>query len=898
MRNKKLWRKRALAVISCAAITLQPMTAPAADFSAPQETETQESPAVGESPADVETVPQESEENQTGSENESQESDENQNSSGTVLNGNLQAPETETGQAAAREDGQEDSRQTFRTEGHKGPKGEALPQESFSDPDSDFESGFGESASDFNDGETPFADGGEEQAAAQSKNGTCGKNLTWTLENGVLTIDGTGEMDRFYKIVDWFTGELLESNPVPWEDYANSIREVYVKDGVTSIGDTAFADCYNLKKAVIGDSVKKIGQNVFSNDRSLVDLTLGNSVEEIELDAFYGTGITELILPASIKNLTDYSLVGLWNVERIEIPDNGIYSSKDGILYSDNGKTLFMFPPAREGEYTVPDSVTKIRSNSFSYTSLTKLTISDSVTEIGDGAIDYGENLKTLVFGKGIKVIPNGCCYYDRALTSVIIPEGVTSIKQTAFWWCTSLREITLPVSVTEIEKAFESNTNVTILNPRLIQLEDGTFTSGVQIQVDAQEMYTKAFEVLDMVNQERAKEGISPLVMDQSLLDTAMLRGFENVLYWSHTRPNGTDCFTANNSMMGENIACGSTTAQGVMNQWMNSAGHKRNILTQRFHSIGIGCVCYQGVYYWVQCFGETSGNAVSASSYTDRENVRNVLVKKTDEYYAPSLKVSATSLKVGQTADVNVMWKNNGLSGREEELENCGAVIESSNPDVCTVKNGKITAVGEGTAQIRMYFADYPEDIITKPIQVTAVKPTVTPEPGNENVQLTFNPNRGKVTTKSKTVKAGAKMGTLPKPTRAGFTFTGWYTPKTGGKKVTSSTVATVSQKLYAHWKKITLPKVTIKKANSPETGELVIVINEVSGADGYEITYAQNNKFKYGGTFTTTWPEVDIMALSSQSYYIKVRAYKEDSAGNLVYGEYSKIKKIKVK
>ena len=94
--------------------------------------------------------------------------------------------------------------------------------------------------------------------------------------------------------------------------------------------------------------------------------------------------------------------------------------------------------------------------------------------------------------------------------------------------------------------------------------------------------MYAKAFQVLDLVNKERAKQGLSPLTMDSSLLDTAMQRGFENVLYWSHTRPSGQDCFSANSLMMGENIAMGPDAAGQVMNLWMNSEGHRNNICQQ----------------------------------------------------------------------------------------------------------------------------------------------------------------------------------------------------------------------------------------------------------------------------------------------------------------------------
>lgn len=70
----------------------------------------------------------------------------------------------------------------------------------------------------------------------------------------------------------------------------------------------------------------------------------------------------------------------------------------------------------------------------------------------------------------------------------------------------------------------------------------------------------------------------------------------------------------------------------------------------------------------------------------------------------------------------------------------------------------------------------------------------------------QVTFNPNGGTVSKKSKTVTAGKKYGTLPAPERSGYTFQGWYTKKSGGTKVTSSTVSKekTKQTLYAHWKK----------------------------------------------------------------------------------------------
>lgn len=128
---------------------------------------------------------------------------------------------------------------------------------------------------------------------------------------------------------------------------------------------------------------------------------------------------------------------------------------------------------------------------------------------------------------------------------------------------------------------------------------------------------YDYAFQVLEIVNKERALEGAEPLTMDKDLLSAAMLRSAETVVSFSHTRPNGEKCFTASSKMSGENIAMGSgalsATPEQVMIQWMNSPGHKANILTKSYQSIGIGCFVTNYGTYWVQCFGRGTAQTLS---------------------------------------------------------------------------------------------------------------------------------------------------------------------------------------------------------------------------------------------------------------------------------------------
>lgn len=730
--------------------------------------------------------------------------------------------------------------------------------------------------------------------------GTCGENVTWELKDGIMTIAGNGAMDNFIVVADWWTGEIIEeeTHRCPWEAYNNQIREVYVQDGVTSIGSIAFANCAYLQKVVIGNSVKTIGWNAFTNDRELTDLTLGNSLETIGDNAFSGIGVTKLVLPSSIKSLTRLSLLGMSELEAIEISGNVTYKSIDGALYADKGKTLFLYPSKRSGEYMIPSGITKIAEDAFCYTSLTKIVIPDSVTKIEDGAFSYGQNLTTLVFGKGAKTIPRTCCFYDRALTSVTIPEGVTTIKELAFQSCPALMEITLPSSVTTIEKAFESNTKVTIKNENIKQLEDGSYIDGLYVNVTAKEMYKKAFEVLDLVNKERAKQGLSALVMDKGLLETAMMRGFETALYWDHTRPNGASCFTANSSMMGENIAAYAGDAKSVMNLWMNSDGHRANILGSRYKSIGIGCVNVNGAYYWVQCFGTEGGTAVTASSYKDVNKSRNVLVKKSAPYYSADLRLSSDSIYVGEKASAYVTWNYS-------RMDKSGAVFESSDPSVCEVnrETGTLTAKKAGTAYITMYYPDYKDGAVKKKVTVKAKNNSSSNNSGStakvSSFRVNYYPNGGRGSTITKKIKKNVKLGTLPKVKRNGYTFAGWYTAKTRGTKVSVNTKVTRNLKLYAHWTKVKVARASVKKLTNVKGRKAVVTLNKISGARGYQIVYANNAKFKGAKGITTSKTSVILNNLQKNKiYYVKVRAYKLDSSGRKVFGAYSMVKKIKIK
>ena len=194
--------------------------------------------------------------------------------------------------------------------------------------------------------------------------------------------------------------------------------------------------------------------------------------------------------------------------------------------------------------------------------------------------------------------------------------------------------------------------------------------------------------EVVTLVNQERAKVGLKPLGTINELTAAANIRAPELSTLFEHTRPDGSECFTAlkeanvgsvaNYSLAGENIARGASTAEGVMNMWMNSAGHKANILHKNFTHIG---VAYQNGY-WVQMF-------ISASSVSGGNN--------TTANQSTTLKMTpaALTLEVGKTATVKAAPATGTSS--------VSVSYTSSNPSVATVSStGTVTAKKAGTAVI----------------------------------------------------------------------------------------------------------------------------------------------------------------------------------------------------
>ena len=135
--------------------------------------------------------------------------------------------------------------------------------------------------------------------------------------------------------------------------------------------------------------------------------------------------------------------------------------------------------------------------------------------------------------------------------------------------------------------------------------------TNTPENKPEAGKELTFAEQVVELVNQERTKAGLSAVTLDQNIASAALVRAKEIETSFSHTRPNGSKFSTALTEQgvtfkgAGENIAWGQKSPEAVIQAWMNSEGHRANILNKNFTKIGVGY--YQnaaGRNFWTQLF------------------------------------------------------------------------------------------------------------------------------------------------------------------------------------------------------------------------------------------------------------------------------------------------------
>ena len=228
-----------------------------------------------------------------------------------------------------------------------------------------------------------------------------------------------------------------------------------IPNSVTSIGKYAFYDCSSLTSIVIPDSVTSIDEYAFNRCYKLIEVYNLSS-----LNISIGSG--------------DNGYIGFYALNvytSVDIPSK-LWKTEDGFIFYEDEETCYLVGyTGAKPEITLPESCNgknyAINESAFyGCTSLTSVTIPDSVTSIGSSAFHGCTSLTNVTMGNSVTSIGNDTFMKCTSLTSVNIPDSVTSIGANAFWYCTSLTSINIPDSVTSIGGvAFLHCTSLTSIN-------------------------------------------------------------------------------------------------------------------------------------------------------------------------------------------------------------------------------------------------------------------------------------------------------------------------------------------------------------------------------------------------------------------------------------------------
>lgn len=269
------------------------------------------------------------------------------------------------------------------------------------------------------------------------------------------------------------------------------IETVRLPEGLVSVGDSAFLDCYKLHDLYLPESLKSLGTSAFQRCRALYDVTLPAGLEELGSHSFCVTSVSSIEIPQGLRVIDGFSF-GFTKLERITIPE-GVRKIGEGAFYSTPLKSATLpqsleiiadeaFSNCRElSDVEIPQSVRYIGEYAFSYVPISRVSFGDALEVIGKSAFADCDEIRYVRIPAGVKKIGEcafaGCqldsvsvdagneWYYSDSCNVIVerssgkllagsaaasIPVGVKSIASRAFF-TVDIHEIRIPEGVTEI---------------------------------------------------------------------------------------------------------------------------------------------------------------------------------------------------------------------------------------------------------------------------------------------------------------------------------------------------------------------------------------------------------------------------------------------------------------
>ena len=412
-----------------------------------------------------------------------------------------------------------------------------------------------------------------------------------------------------------------EQNKLAFEGYTNENGELFIEkllEGSYTYKNTQVVDEYTMNENIYsfvlthdgdltGDLILKNKQKDTTDpNQKVMDDVLNSNIE-------YNT--------ETIVDIIDWS-----NTELKDQVENYYFAVFHSILNDDDSAILTGYHTQKEllnsANIHIPNHilnapVSSIQTNAFKNNSHIKyITLpTENLTTIQDNAFDGCTNLTgDLVIPSNITSIGNDV-FNNTNLTSIKFENKETSItgKNTI----PDNTKIICYNNSTAHEYALKYNKNFELIDPPTTSTVDKEYTidlgNGNTTTVVGHYLPDMEKEIVDLVNKERTANGLNTLSNTKtSLSDCADIRAYELTNKFDHIRPNGERALTSLYPVcqcMGENVAAYFTSADSVMDAWMNSTGHRNNILSKNYKSIGVSVFAAktesgQYEYYYAQLF------------------------------------------------------------------------------------------------------------------------------------------------------------------------------------------------------------------------------------------------------------------------------------------------------
>lgn len=247
-----------------------------------------------------------------------------------------------------------------------------------------------------------------------------------------------------------------------------------------------------------------------------------------------------------------------------------------------------------------------------------------------------------------------------------------------------------------------------------IVRVQAASDQTAVQLKLSQGiRRYDYAYQVLDLVNQERAKKNRNPVTMDKNLLECAMTRAEELTVYASHTRPNGSICFSAFPYFEdpSENLAINQGTPEEVRNHGSNLPDYT-NIMNSKNVSAGIGCYSQNGHLYWTSAFLLHATEACTQPANQTVSPVISVLPKLINIHFNEASPITFTE----EQKTLAIYITCNGFSPMSSSLDPASFTWSTGDPSIATVdQSGVIRLKSRGTTTVSATLKSCPDKTLS---------------------------------------------------------------------------------------------------------------------------------------------------------------------------------------